>query len=173
MAKVQKNAPFFIFLCTDISSPLFILFPPESFIITHSLDVFLRKHFVRLRCKLTHSSCYRFVFDSIFSVGKYFVRMFHAHRICKPNRRTKYFRRKYRTNVTVSPVRKYRAKAIRKCSEEAKKSSRKFFLPPFFIIVCPQSRLMADCVGILIFCVHQLLPAYRLKGSSQFLFHFW
>ena len=25
-----------------------------------------------------------FVFDSIFSVGKYFVRMFHAHRVCKP-----------------------------------------------------------------------------------------
>ena len=69
-------------------------------IITHSLDVFLRKHFVRLRCKLTHSSCYRFVFDSIFSVGKYFVRMFHAHRICKPNRRTKYLTPvKYRTDV--------------------------------------------------------------------------
>ena len=25
-----------------------------------------------------------FVFDSIFSAGKYFVRMFHAHRVCKP-----------------------------------------------------------------------------------------
>ena len=60
-------------------------------IITHSLDVFLRKHFVRLLCKLTTVHA----IDSIFSVGKYFVRMFHAYRICKPNRRTKYFRRKY------------------------------------------------------------------------------
>ena len=104
MAKVQKNAPFFIFLCADISSPLFILFPTELFIITHSLDVFLRKHFVRLRCKLSHSSCYRFVFDSIFSAGKYFVRMFHAHRICKPNRSCKQESTLFPVSFVISPV---------------------------------------------------------------------
>ena len=47
-----------------------------------SPDVFFRKHFIRSRCELIvvrmfHAHRY---FRSIFSYGKYFVRMFHAHR---------------------------------------------------------------------------------------------
>ena len=58
-------------------------------VITHSLDVFLRKHFVRLRCKLTHSSLLS-------------IRFRFSPKICKPNRRIKY----------LTPV-KYRAKPAR------------------------------------------------------------
>ena len=50
----------------------------------HSLDVFLRKHFVRLHCKLTHSSCYRFVFDSIFPAEIFHSCTTYIHRVCKP-----------------------------------------------------------------------------------------
>ena len=41
--------------------------------IPHSLDVFLRKHFIRLRCKLTYSSCKRLFFSIFFQ------------KICKEN----------------------------------------------------------------------------------------
>ena len=67
----------------------------------YSLSVFSNENTPFMR--FTHSSIVRtlaIVFDSIFSVGKHFVRMFHAHRICKPNRRTKYLTPvKYRKDV--------------------------------------------------------------------------
>ena len=115
--------------------PVMLNYFSISYICLHSLDVFLRKHFVRLRCKLTHSSCYRFVFDSIFSVGKYFVRMFHAHRICKPNRRTKYLTPvKYRTDV----------KAYKKGG--GKLSTKKFFC--LLVIFKPYKKLRFDLYDI-------------------------
>ena len=50
----------------------------------HSLSVFLAE--ILHSCKMHESTTHvnGFVFDSIFSVGKYFVRMLHAHRVCKP-----------------------------------------------------------------------------------------
>ena len=50
------------------------LFQYLIYICLHSLDVFLRKHFVRLRCKLTYSSCKRLFFSIRYFLRKYFVR---------------------------------------------------------------------------------------------------